>query len=82
MKRVKFLYFIVLCLVLITADVALAKRGCCSWHGGVNHCDVSTGRIVCNDVTYSPSCVCERESKNMKFRPDTMEPPESQLEQE
>jgi len=34
----------------------LQRRGCCSWHGGVSGC--SSGRIVCNDGTYSPSCTC------------------------
>lgn len=33
-------------------------RGCCSHHRGVAYCDSSTGRIVCNDGTYSPSCGC------------------------
>lgn len=32
------------------------KRGCCSWHGGVNGC--KNGRVVCADGTYSPSCTC------------------------
>ncbi len=36
-----------------------AGRGCCSWHGGQNYCDTKTGRWVCNDGTYSPSCTCE-----------------------
>lgn len=35
-----------------------ARRGCCSWHGGVSYCDTSVGRYVCNDGTYSPSCGC------------------------
>lgn len=37
---------------------AYAKRGCCSWHGGVCGCDTSVGRQICCDGTYSPSCVC------------------------
>lgn len=37
-----------------------AQQGCCSWHGGVSHCDSSVGRKVCNDGTYSPSCTCYR----------------------
>jgi len=37
---------------------AEAKRGCCSWHGGVSYCDTSVGRYVCNDGTYSPTCRC------------------------
>ena len=40
------------------APAAEAGRGCCSWHGGQNYCDTSTGRWVCNDGTYSPSCTC------------------------
>ena len=37
-----------------------ARSGCCSWHGGVSYCDTNTGRYVCNDGTYSPSCGCYR----------------------
>lgn len=33
-------------------------RGCCSHHRGVDYCDSSVGRLVCNDGTYSPSCRC------------------------
>jgi hypothetical protein len=32
------------------------RRGCCSHHGGVSGC--SSGRVTCNDGTYSPSCTC------------------------
>lgn len=35
-----------------------ARRGCCSWHGGV--CGCQNGRTVCCDGTYSPSCTCAR----------------------
>lgn len=34
----------------------LAKRGCCSWHGGV--CGCRAGRTVCCDGSLSPSCTC------------------------
>lgn len=34
-----------------------ATRGCCSHHGGVSGCS-SSGRLVCNDGTLSPSCTC------------------------
>lgn len=37
---------------------ALARRGCCSWHGGVCGCDTNVGRQVCCDGTYSPTCTC------------------------
>lgn len=38
----------------------IARRGCCSWHGGVCGCS-SDGRVVCCDGTYSPSCTCHHE---------------------
>ena len=34
----------------------LSQRGCCSHHGGVCGCD--SGRAVCCDGEYSPSCGC------------------------
>jgi hypothetical protein len=37
----------------------LAQRGCCSWHQGV--CGCNSGRVVCCDNTYSPSCTCNQE---------------------
>lgn len=39
-------------------QLAIARSGCCSWHGGVCGCDNSNGRQVCCDGTYSPSCTC------------------------
>ncbi|UFH60474.1 hypothetical protein [Sulfurovum mangrovi] len=38
-------------------DKKLAKRGCCSHHGGVCGCNDS-GRQVCCDGTLSPTCTC------------------------
>ena len=35
-----------------------AQQGCCSWHGGISYCDYSTGRYVCIDGSYSPTCTC------------------------
>lgn len=48
-------------LLLLFPVVVFARSGCCSWHGGVDYCDTSVGRYVCNDGTYSPSCGCYRE---------------------
>lgn len=42
------------------SGTAIVKSGCCSWHGGVSHCDTAVGTYVCNDGTYSPTCGCER----------------------
>ena len=54
MKK-KLVFLLILCLLLVT-DV-YAGRGCCSSHGGVVGCSPS-GRQVCADGTYSPSCTC------------------------
>lgn len=57
---------LIICLIIIiTLSFNISKtyagRGCCSWHGGQDYCDTSTGRWVCNDGTYSPSCRCSSE---------------------
>ncbi len=36
----------------------MAKRGCCSHHGGVCGCNQATGMQRCCDGSDSPSCVC------------------------
>lgn len=36
----------------------LARRGCCSHHGGVCGCDEASDRIRCCDGSLSPSCTC------------------------
>jgi len=35
----------------------IAKRGCCSHHGGVAGCN-NNGSVKCNDGTTSPTCTC------------------------
>ena len=35
----------------------LARRGCCSRHGGVAGCN-ENGSVKCNDGTTSPTCKC------------------------
>lgn len=44
-------------MALLNPIGVMAQRGCCSWHGGVAGCD-SSGKIICNDGTLSPSCTC------------------------
>lgn len=75
-------YFVTLCslfatliLFFATTSPIFAARGCCSWHGGVSGCDSSTGRYVCNDGTYSPSCTCEVASS-----PPTATPTQAELQ--
>lgn len=48
---------VLISILLLISIPAIAKKGCCSWHGGVDYC-AANGRIVCNDGTYSPSCTC------------------------
>lgn len=60
-RKVYCLLMIVLLLIPITI---YAGRGCCSNHGGQNYCDTNTGRWVCGDGTYSPSCTCYNENKS------------------
>lgn len=47
---------ILLIILLLPVNVS-AKRGCCSWHGGVSGA-CRNGYQVCNDGTTSPSCTC------------------------
>lgn len=37
---------------------AVARSGCCSHHGGPKSCDSRSGRMICMDGRYSPSCTC------------------------
>jgi hypothetical protein len=39
------------------APEILARRGCCSWHGGV--CGCSGARVKCCNGGLSPSCTCK-----------------------
>lgn len=39
-----------------TISIKLARRGCCSHHGGVYGCDEPNGMIRYNDGTLSPTC--------------------------
>jgi hypothetical protein len=51
---------IISCLLsLFIASNAWANEGCCSRMGGVNYCDSSAGRLVCNNGFYS-ACYCTR----------------------
>ncbi len=58
MRKIAFAVFVSV-LFFATAVSVYATSGCCSWHDGVSHCDTSTGRQVCNDGSYSPSCTCQ-----------------------
>ena len=52
--------FIVTTMLLMSTQVAYSVcRDCCADMGGVNYCDSSAGRYVCNNGYYS-SCYCTR----------------------
>ena len=54
MKKAKIIIFLIM---IISIETVQAKSGCCSWHKGVSGCS-SSGRVICNDGTYSKSCTC------------------------
>ena len=56
--NINVISIILLSFLTMFASQADARRSCCSWHGGVIGCDAGTGRLVCRDQTYSPSCTC------------------------
>ena len=43
--------------MIFNVEMVLAKRGCCSHHGGEAGCN-EYGRTICKDNTLSPSCTC------------------------
>lgn len=47
----------ILLLILLVPINVSARRGCCSWHGGVSGA-CRNGYQVCNDGATSPSCTC------------------------
>ena len=53
MKKGIICFICLTLLFIINVEKVYANRGCCSWHGGVSHCDVDTGRIVCNDGSFN-----------------------------
>jgi len=42
----------------MAAEVEEARRGCCSWHGGVCGCSRDHNRLRCCDGALSPTCGC------------------------
>jgi hypothetical protein len=56
----KKILLIILGTIIITSTIityVYARRGCCSWHGGV--CGCSGSRILCCDGKLSPTCGCD-----------------------
>lgn len=66
MRNYKVIFFSIITVVpLLISFTTFAYRGCCSWHHGVAYCDTNTGRFVCRDGTYSPTCTCEMNNKQV-----------------
>lgn len=57
MKKIVLIVVFIINVIPIAVE---AGRGCCSSHGGQSYCDTTTGKWVCNDGTYSPSCSCQQ----------------------
>ena len=47
-----------------TETNCIARRGCCSHHGGVAGC--AGGRQKCRDGSLSPSCTCYRDDGDVE----------------
>ncbi len=62
----KAFIFVFLFAFLLFPSFSDAGQGCCSYHGGQSYCDSSSGRWVCNDGTYSPSCTCATAPTSIK----------------
>lgn len=58
MKMIMTNLIVAIIVVFLLPITIFAGQGCCSWHGGQDYCDTCSGRWVCNDGTYSPSCTC------------------------
>lgn len=55
----RYFYILLLAFFVLSFSMTIeARRGCCSWHGGVAGCDSNSGYLVCRDDTRSPSCRC------------------------
>ena len=67
MKKSKKIVFItILTIIVFIPLIVYAGRGCCSYHGGQDYCDTSTGIWVCNDGTYSSTCICKYDDSTSK----------------
>ena len=53
----------------------LAQQGCCSHHGGV--CGCESGRAVCCDGQFSPSCGCHANDVKEFLKENDLEKPKS-----
>lgn len=61
---IKKLFILLLFIFTFVSLEANAKKGCCSKHDGVSHCDSDIGILVCNDGSYSPTCTCKVKEKD------------------
>jgi TPR repeat protein len=78
----KIWIFAVWCLLTVIAHTSLAQRGCCSWHGGVSGCDGNSGRQICRDGTYSPSCICPLVNNQLNAPKNSIDNPIKQPKKE
>jgi hypothetical protein len=57
MRRLFLLIGLIVLALFFSNKAVFAQQGCCSYHGGVSYC-ASSGRDVCADGSYSPTCTC------------------------
>lgn len=62
----KYIFLIIISVLLFIPLEAKAQRGCCSHHGGVAGCD-SSGKQICRDGTLSPTCTCAPKTTTKKY---------------
>ncbi len=75
----KLLGFLLFFFVILSfVPHVIASQGCCSYHGGQSYCDSSSGRWVCADGTYSPSCTCGYVPPPIVYRPQPPKAPDMQ----
>lgn len=71
--KFKFLFLIIFIFSCFSFTNVFARRGCCSWHGGVAG-GCRNGKLICNDGTTSPSCTCDGGSSST-YTPPVYTPP-------
>lgn len=59
----RFAKLLILTLIIVMSyNVAYAKSGCCSGHGGVLKCDLVRGYQICKDNSLAKNCSCKKEA--------------------
>jgi hypothetical protein len=71
LRKVITIFFIFM--ISLVGNKVLAHQGCCSWHAGVDSCDIASDKLLCNDGTLSPTCSCDDDANNSSNDNDDQE---------